>query len=791
MILNLSSMNQQAIESTTSGKKMKLSENATSMVFQLFTKNVYSDPIGSVVREITSNCFDSHIEAGVNLPVVIRRSKDPVTNNEFISFIDFGVGISPYRMENIYSVYFESTKRVDNEQIGGFGIGAKLPLAYKRANGVGEAEYDNSFNIITTFNGIKYIYLIYEGTESPVVSLLHEEETQEGNGTEVRVPVLTKDIQRFEQAMIKQLYYFENIVFEGFDKITLNNDYQIYQGENFLYRGNDLGSSMHICLGRVAYPIDYGVLGLNSSDYNVPVALRLNVGDINVTVSRESLDYNEQTIKLLKKKLAEVKQTLIDMLVHMYDECQTLEQYFNFKTAYGKLVLYKDLEGNPVEIYMGNMVKAKDIVLTNFKFSDLPTLEDSALFKIFFDVRVFGKKEKVQKYSWRSDPNSGDHTFLNRNYLGIKKCSNVYTNVGEPELKRLKQSYLKSQHSRYYIITKKSLFAAPVDDDNDEEIQKFNSLNSKFTDETSATGLSALGQQYVDAQEEYFQIINCYAKDYASIVVPDEYIESCKREKLSEEVKNTTIPVRIIKKEDYNNPRVRIKLDDLFKYKSIIYYGSTDEHSLINSYVRHYNLLFNKCHSEYKEYSNPAFRGSIGKKRQGKSGGTTSGMKGILFIEIAKGNVQYMKYCRNAHHISEYKYKMIHRKSNSIMEYFQTYDLVNAYENIPDLYKTTLFENLSPKYSAVVKSIRNYCNKIKSNSFNSTLESNKYLLSKYYNLDSIVLTAQQQKVKNDIELMELFHEINEPVLKYIQFGYNTDKDNQVLIDILTKVMDLK
>ena len=307
MRINLKELSDKNIESSAGeGTKMRLSENAQSMVFQLFTKSVYSNPIGTVVREITSNCFDSHIEANVNLPVIIRHSVDASTNTQYLSFVDFGVGLSPDRMMNVYGVYFESTKRQDDTQIGGFGIGAKSVLAYKRSTGQGEGEYDNSFYVITVYNGIQYSYCIYEGADSPIISLLHEEETTDGNGTEIRIPILSSDLNKFAQEMVRQLYYFDNIIFEGFENLyninrILTNDYQIIKGKSFLFRGNDYSEVAHICLGKVAYPIDYSVLGLSSSDYRLPIAINLEIGSINVTESREAIDYSEATIKLIDK----------------------------------------------------------------------------------------------------------------------------------------------------------------------------------------------------------------------------------------------------------------------------------------------------------------------------------------------------------------------------------------------------------------------------------------------------------------------------------------------------------
>ena len=70
---------------------------------------MYSNPIGSLIREITSNCFDSHIEAKVEEPVRLAMVWDS-DEGYHMEFEDFGVGISPDRMKKIYSKYFSSTK---------------------------------------------------------------------------------------------------------------------------------------------------------------------------------------------------------------------------------------------------------------------------------------------------------------------------------------------------------------------------------------------------------------------------------------------------------------------------------------------------------------------------------------------------------------------------------------------------------------------------------------------------------------------------------------------------------
>lgn len=97
-----------------------IDESSMTFLFEMMSKSLYSNPIGSIVREITSNCFDSHKEANIDKAVIIDYKTDDEGN--YISFQDFGVGLSTDRMQNIYMKYFSSTKRGDNNLIGGFGL---------------------------------------------------------------------------------------------------------------------------------------------------------------------------------------------------------------------------------------------------------------------------------------------------------------------------------------------------------------------------------------------------------------------------------------------------------------------------------------------------------------------------------------------------------------------------------------------------------------------------------------------------------------------------------------------
>jgi len=93
------------------------------LVVDILSK-LYAYPIRTLVQEYICNGRDAMREAGTwgKLPIEITvpNSLDPV-----FKVRDFGVGISPDRMENIFVNYGSSTKRNTNTQTGGFGIGAK------------------------------------------------------------------------------------------------------------------------------------------------------------------------------------------------------------------------------------------------------------------------------------------------------------------------------------------------------------------------------------------------------------------------------------------------------------------------------------------------------------------------------------------------------------------------------------------------------------------------------------------------------------------------------------------
>ena len=751
---------------TTEENDITLDKDSASLIFQMFSKNIYSNPIGSIVREITSNCFDSHVEANVNTPVVIRKDLDSLTNTHYISFIDYGIGMSPERIKNIFSVMFSSTKRMDNTQIGAFGLGSKVPLAYKRSTGFGAGEYDNSYFVITKYNNLEYTYQIYEGKNGPRITLLNTSLTTDHNGTEVRIPVLERDMQSFSKEMVRQLYYFENIVFEGFDDDyhygeTLMNEYQIIRGKSFLFRGNEYQDYIHICLGRVAYPIDYNILGLSSSDYRLPIALRLEVGDIGVTVSRESLDYSESTIKMLKKKLEIAKKEVFELLIKQYDNIVTLEDYFKFKSGFGKLNF-----SNGSSINLSNLIKQSDVDFSNFKYQFMKMPNDKQLFHFFFDTNTYGKKPNRSRYS-STYVFDGGYEALEKN-TNLLYIEDVFTR------KVVKQAYLKSLHSMYHIIKKRNI----CDNIMRQEIAEL--FNVHIADVVDANGKPVtFVQELLDMQEEYFDIVRNHASDYDNVEVPETFVISRKqRNIMTKELRNTTIPVKFMG----SRTKYRVKLEMLFDYKCPIFYGNQeDEMKLHRAHQLFCNLFDDNIPvTYYNEYN--------GNKFENRRSGNYK--KSIMFIMLAEGNLKYMKYCKKAYKVDQFFNKILYRKTDVIMQYFQTYGIIEKYNMVDSLYKEKRFVEIDKTWGRKIIDLKTSIEAIPVESRNTDIGKLKYILSNFFNLTDVKQTPEQLKLLKQIDEIMLLQDINNGILKYIDMPYDFNRADKELINILKKIMVL-
>lgn len=325
-----------------------ISRENLGVAMSLVSENLYSNPIGSFIREITSNAIDANVEAGVDEPVLIEIfSRSGIY---YISFTDQGLGMDKETFNSVYMSWFNSSKREDNSQIGGFGIGSKSPLSYQ-----------NSFEISTRVDGIEYNYMFINSKPVPKAPLISKEETDKPSGTTITIEIKEDDIYEVHKQCEKQLYYFTNVYVKN-NLYFYDNDFIIHESKEFKLRESKypFGSEMHISLGQVCYPINWKYLQIDP--IKIPVGLKFEVGDLEVTLSREEINYNERTKEILLNKISVVDEYLVDL----YEKQRQIEDLFDYINIIKSET--KKLKIGKVEIEIKNSKKQPIFKALNLAF---------------------------------------------------------------------------------------------------------------------------------------------------------------------------------------------------------------------------------------------------------------------------------------------------------------------------------------------------------------------------------------------------------------------------------------
>ena len=151
-----------------------------AIILEILRSKMYSDPIKTIAQEIMSNARDAHREIGNDAPITVYL---PTRIDQTFKIRDFGPGITPDRMANVFIKYGNSTKRDTDAQTGGFGLGAKSPFSYTDMFTVVSITPDNGVRMRREY--IAYIDKKRIGS----MSLVKEEVTTEAQGTCISIAV--------------------------------------------------------------------------------------------------------------------------------------------------------------------------------------------------------------------------------------------------------------------------------------------------------------------------------------------------------------------------------------------------------------------------------------------------------------------------------------------------------------------------------------------------------------------------------------------------------------------------
>lgn len=162
--------------------------------FSILIDGIYNDKVLAAVREPLFNAVDSHTEAGCReKPIIIHSPSDL---EPWYSVRDNGLGMDFNMVTQTFMMLGSSTKRESNELIGAKGIGSKAPFTVT-----------DMFTVTSVKDGIKTVYSVHKNEGIPEVVPLHESETDEENGVEIKFNVDPSETGKYRQAIVKCLRY--------------------------------------------------------------------------------------------------------------------------------------------------------------------------------------------------------------------------------------------------------------------------------------------------------------------------------------------------------------------------------------------------------------------------------------------------------------------------------------------------------------------------------------------------------------------------------------------------------
>ena len=439
------SSSQGNIEAIGDVKEFKTSIDPKNLEFitTLLSSNLYSNPEQSFIREIVSNAWDSHVEAGTtDIPVIVRFKRHD--NYWSVTIRDYGVGLSPERFKTIFCNIGSSTKRESNDYIGCFGIGRYSSLACS-----------NSVYITSYYNGIAYHYIMVKSENTIVTNLVHELPTTEKNGVETTIVNIDNiQINKYSEAL-QYITFFPNVYVDGPAFVNSFNSIKIKHFNTFAVAS--IPMQLKILLGNVLYPLqsehfDRLITPFIDKIRDTNIVIKFNIGDLSVTPNRENIIYNSSTIKKITDRLKEAKEELIGLLR------KHLDKDYNDPVEYIKITdqpLYYDPLDDTLTSDRGYNGKlclydAFDLFNANITLRGIDFRDQKRNISFLLNMECINYKGTVYNGIIYNSIRKGHYLYRDR---GTFKDNKFIILAPDTKLTATLKEYLRPRYHKYNILT--------------------------------------------------------------------------------------------------------------------------------------------------------------------------------------------------------------------------------------------------------------------------------------------------------------------------------------------------
>jgi hypothetical protein len=324
---------------------------------------------------------------------------------------DWGPGLSHDDVLSLYTTYFRSTKDQDNTQIGGFGLGSKSPFAVA-----------DQFTVTSWHAGEKRTYVCYRQDGLPRVNHISTEGCGTDSGIEVRVP-LTRSSGSYSDWYEQAGRLFRwwptkprcnvDVSAWNFTAATaaFESEQQVDGGPAWTVR-DGTASEATVVMGNVPYRLDFNSLpDLPPSVKNTLsvlwLAIRVPMGSVAISPSREALSYDPATVKYLTLRLAEILRDLklaVEADVAKQPTLAAARQYLHAYNGISRGAVMVALKAQVHLTWQGRAINAKESI-------DLSTIAPAGTTPKLFDYTRHSHWNGFRREPYGDDNSILEHSF--------------------------------------------------------------------------------------------------------------------------------------------------------------------------------------------------------------------------------------------------------------------------------------------------------------------------------------------------------------------------------------------
>ena len=375
-------VNQSKSQSNTENESYDFKIGDAAVVIDILRNKLYSDKIRVLVQEYLCNARDAMREA--------RNTQDkievtlPTRKNPTIKIRDFGPGLSPDRVQEVFVQFGRSTKRNSDEQTGGFGLGGKSAFAYTE-----------SFLVMSVFGGTETHYVAHLGKNAVgTLEKVYQAPTTSKAGVEIQIGVSMNteeldesdldDLTRFHHAVYRTIAFWDKgempVIknesdaessewMELADRIArgdglIGENYALLTSES---RNRYHGSSCHLVVDGILYELDsddfeskeHELFSANL-DGSTTAYLMLKSGQVEVAASREAVVVNQKNAQVIKGVFKLANKELTQDVKNTITQCTTLSEtkttLFKLRGVTGSArMIVREVQGVAIDFEDGSL----------------------------------------------------------------------------------------------------------------------------------------------------------------------------------------------------------------------------------------------------------------------------------------------------------------------------------------------------------------------------------------------------------------------------------------------------